>query len=81
MASTTDYKQILECDVPTKFRVPGGAAAILKDGEVVAKHAWGYANLDTRAPMSTETVFPICSISKQCVSNRHQFGLEKDIPY
>lgn len=66
--TTTDYQRILEHDVPAAFRVPGGVAAILKDGEVVAKHAWGYANLDTRELMTPDVIFPICSISKQYVS-------------
>lgn len=69
MTSTAEVQRILEYDVPAEFRVPGGAAAVLKDGEVVAKHVWGYANLDTRDLMKFSTIFPICSISKQYVND------------
>ncbi|KAK5104468.1 hypothetical protein LTS08_002357 [Lithohypha guttulata] len=41
--------------------------AIIKDGELAAKHVWGYANIDTREPITPQTIFPICSISKQMV--------------
>ena len=35
------------------------------DGKVIASRCWGYANLDTAAPMTAGTRLPICSISKQ----------------
>lgn len=63
----TDPQQLLERDVPTKFRVPGGAAAVISNGQVVAEHVWGFANIDTREPVTPGTVYPICSISKQYV--------------
>ena len=53
--------------ISTQYRGPGGAAALLKDGEVVGKHTWGYANLEKRIPMTADTILPICSISKQFV--------------
>lgn len=65
MTATDACQQRLEHDVPSAFRVPGGAAAVIKDGELIAKHSWGYANIDTREPVTTNTIFPICSISKQ----------------
>lgn len=58
-------QRLLERDVPTTFRVPGGAAAIVSNGEVVAEHVWGFANIDTREAITSDTVYPICSISKQ----------------
>ncbi|KAF7186539.1 D-aminopeptidase [Pseudocercospora fuligena] len=48
-------------------RGPGAALAILKDGEVVAKHAYGFADLDRHIQLTTSTQLPICSISKQMV--------------
>lgn len=69
MTSAAEVQKILEHDVPATFRVPGGAAAVLKDGQVVAQHVWGYANLDSRDLMASSTIFPICSISKQYVGN------------
>ena len=53
--------------IPHLQRGPGGVAAVLVNGEVVGKRAWGYADLDRRIEMTTSTVFPICSISKQMV--------------
>ena len=47
------------------FKGPGGAVAVVKDGAVVARQAWGYADLARHVPFSPETLFPICSISKQ----------------
>lgn len=52
-------------DLATQFKGPGGAVAVLKDGAVIARHAWGFADLEQRLPFAPETLFPICSISKQ----------------
>lgn len=49
----------------TQFKGPGGAVAVVKDGEVIARHAWGFADLEQRLAFSAGTLFPICSISKQ----------------
>jgi D-aminopeptidase len=49
----------------TQFKGPGGAVAVLKDGAVIARHAWGFADLEQRLPFAAGTLFPICSISKQ----------------
>ncbi|ABA80856.1 D-aminopeptidase [Rhodobacter sphaeroides] len=51
--------------LPNLFRGPGGVAGVVKDGQVVASRAWGYADLTRRRPMETGTRLPICSISKQ----------------
>lgn len=52
-------------DVPSRFRGPGGAVAVLKDGELVGQQLWGYADLYRRIPMAPDTLLPICSITKQ----------------
>ena len=44
---------------------PGGAVAVLKDGEVLARHAWGYANAERRIYFTPKTLFRMCSITKQ----------------
>lgn len=46
-------------------RGPGGAFAVVQDGKLLAKHVYGYADLDRRIPLTSDTIFPICSISKQ----------------
>jgi D-aminopeptidase len=44
---------------------PGGAVAVLKDGEVLARHAWGYANAERRIAFTPKTLFRMCSLTKQ----------------
>lgn len=51
--------------LPARFPGPGGVVGVVKDGEVVLRHAWGFADLDRRVPMTAGTLLPICSISKQ----------------
>ncbi|CAG8115431.1 unnamed protein product [Penicillium nalgiovense] len=48
-------------------RGPGGAIAVVKDGEVIGQRVWGFADLDQRIPMTAQTQMPICSITKQFV--------------
>jgi CubicO group peptidase (beta-lactamase class C family) len=62
--------QDVECvlhTIPHLYTGPGGAIAVLKDGELVHKYVWGYADTDQRIPMSSRTILPICSITKQMV--------------
>lgn len=47
-----------------RFKGPGGVVGVVKDGVVIHRHAWGYADLEARVPMTTGTLVPICSISK-----------------
>ena len=44
---------------------PGGACAVLQNGEVLVQHAWGYANAERRIAFTPATLFRICSITKQ----------------
>ena len=43
----------------------GGVIGVVKEGVVVLRHGWGYANPKQHRPITPETRFPICSISKQ----------------
>jgi len=61
-----DVQKVLDT-VPSIYRGPGGAIAVLRNGELVAEKTWGYANMDERIPVKPETLMPICSISKQMV--------------
>lgn len=47
---------------------PGGAALILKDTTVVYSGAFGLADLGTKAPITTQTLFNVGSITKTFVS-------------
>jgi CubicO group peptidase (beta-lactamase class C family) len=67
MATVSDsISKILE-ELPTLYRGPGGAVAVLKDGKLVGQNVWGFADLEQRIPMTADTIMPICSISKQFV--------------
>jgi D-aminopeptidase len=52
-------------ELPRRFPGPGGAVAVVKDGQPIVRHGWGYANLETRQPFTGATLAPICSITKQ----------------
>src|ERR1700675_1277663 len=44
---------------------PGGAVAVLREGEVLVRHAWGWANAERRIAFTPRTLFRMCSITKQ----------------
>lgn len=48
----------------SEWHTPGLAVAIVKDGEVILSEGFGYRDLDGQLPVTTETLFPIASISK-----------------
>jgi D-aminopeptidase len=51
--------------LPRAYPGPGGACAVLRGGEVLVRHAWGWANAERRIPFTPATLFRICSITKQ----------------
>jgi D-aminopeptidase len=51
--------------LPHAYPGPGGAIAVLRHGEVIARHAWGFANAERRIPFTPHTLFRMCSITKQ----------------
>jgi len=51
--------------LPRAHPGPGGAIAVLRAGEVLLRHAWGYANAERRIPFTPRTLFRMCSITKQ----------------
>ena len=51
--------------LPRSHPGPGGAAAVLREGEVLERHAWGWANAERRIPFTPKTLFRMCSITKQ----------------
>ena len=69
-----------------KDGAPGCTAAVIKDGRVIYKNAFGLANIEDRVPITGETVFDIASLSKQftglCISKLAGEGkikVEEDI--
>lgn len=51
--------------LPRNHAGPGGAIAVLRDGEVLIRHTWGWANAERRIPFTPRTLFRMCSITKQ----------------
>jgi D-aminopeptidase len=52
-------------ELPRAYPGPGGALAVLRRGEVLLRHAWGFANAERRIPFTPRTLFRMCSITKQ----------------
>jgi D-aminopeptidase len=63
-ASAARLDRVLE-SLPRTYPGPGGAAAVLREGEVIVRHAWGWANAERRIAFTPKTLFRICSITKQ----------------
>ena len=51
--------------VMAERNVPGVAVAVVKNGKTVKKQGYGVASVEFGAPVTTETVFEIGSVSKQ----------------
>ena len=61
---TTRLDRALDA-LPLAYPGPGGAVAVLREGEVIARHAWGWANAERRIAFTPGTLFRMCSITKQ----------------
>jgi D-aminopeptidase len=51
--------------LPRAYPGSGGAVAVLREGAVLERHAWGWANAERRIPFTPRTLFRLCSITKQ----------------
>jgi CubicO group peptidase (beta-lactamase class C family) len=51
-----------------KYRVPGTAASLVRNGEVVWSEGYGLADRDRGVPVTADTVFQVASISKAVTS-------------
>jgi CubicO group peptidase (beta-lactamase class C family) len=47
-----------------RYSVPGAAVALIREGEVVWEKGFGFADLSTHIPVTTETEFNVGSLSK-----------------
>jgi D-aminopeptidase len=52
-------------NLPHAYPGPGGACAVLRAGQVIARHSWGWANAERRIPFTQGTLFRMCSLTKQ----------------
>ena len=69
-----------------QFNVPGVSIAIIKDFKIVATYAYGVADVETGAPVTTETMFQAASISKPVAAmvslkavQNGRFSLDQDV--
>jgi D-aminopeptidase len=51
--------------LPRNHPGPGGAVAVVRAGEVLVRHGWGWANAERRIPFTPSSLFRMCSITKQ----------------
>jgi D-aminopeptidase len=65
MSSLTSRIDRIAAAIPRSYPGPGGAIAALRNGEVILRHAWGWANAERRIPFAPTTLFRMCSITKQ----------------
>src|SRR6266446_7585005 len=63
-SQTTSLDRLLE-RLPRAYPGPGGAVAVLRAGEVLVRHSWGWANAERRIAFTPRTLFRMCSITKQ----------------
>ena len=61
---TSRLDQVL-AGLPRAYPGPGGAVAVLRRGEVLARHTWGWANAERRIPFTPASLFRMCSVTKQ----------------
>lgn len=63
-ADTSCLRRMVDA-LPERFKGPGGAVGVMKDGDVLVRQTWGYADLDCGRAITASQRMPICSISKQ----------------
>src|SRR5260221_13761244 len=63
-SQTTRLDRLLE-RLPRAYAGPGGAVAVLKAGEVLVRPAWGWANAERRIAFTPQSLFRMCSVTKQ----------------
>ena len=66
-ASVRDFNVLLD-RVETSGQIAGLAVAVVKDDRVLLQRGIGFADMATRAPVTTDTVFRLASLSKAFAS-------------
>ena len=51
-------------EVMAEWRIPGVAMAVVRRSKDPLLRCWGLRDIDTGAPVTRDTVFPICSVAK-----------------
>ncbi len=61
----TDRLDAVALALPRTYPGPGGAIAVLRHGEVLLRHTWGWSNAERRIPFTPGSLFRMCSVTKQ----------------
>ena len=61
------YDRIIS-NLMTKYNVPGGSVAVVKDGRLVFAHGYGYADKEANQLVQPDSLFRIASVSKPITS-------------
>ncbi len=65
-SATNDFDKLF--DSTFKADEPGGAVLLAKDGKIIYKKGFGVEDINTKKPISTQTLFNVGSISKTFVA-------------
>src|SRR4051812_34247043 len=61
------YDQTIR-DLMRKYKFPGGAVAVMRDGRLIYARGFGYADVENKTPMQPDALFRIASVSKPITS-------------
>jgi CubicO group peptidase (beta-lactamase class C family) len=65
--------------LPSAYPGPGGAVAVLREGEALVRHAWGWANAEQRIPFTPRTLFRMCSPGTRYSYTNQNFRILSDV--
>ncbi|MFK7934626.1 MAG: serine hydrolase [Saprospiraceae bacterium] len=54
--------------IQERYGIPGAAVAIIKDGKVIHRNNYGYANLEHQVPITDASIFRLYSLTKPLVA-------------
>jgi N-acyl-D-amino-acid deacylase len=55
-------------DLMQKYKIPGGAVAVVRDGKLFYARGFGYADVENKKPVQPDALFRIASVSKPITS-------------
>ena len=55
-------------DLMSKYKIPGGAIAVVHDGKLFYARGFGYSDLENKTPVQPDALFRIASVSKPITS-------------
>src|SRR3982750_3670071 len=61
------YDQIIP-DLMRKYAIPGAAVAVMRNGKLIYARGFGYADVESKAPVQPDALFRIASVSKPITS-------------